>query len=292
MISPGSVTPWRLGTCGGRTRGRCWSLSELLAAVGDGCGRRELTELAAARAATAYRLMGELEVASTRLGISDNVATRGRTAAALTTRRHVERALLHLVRAEQAPAGNDRDEAVLNARDRLDDARLSKPGPDLAAEVAIQINLAIVHLYQQDPEGALDQLRPAAARASLAGDASAHAHALELTGVAAWMQRSPQEAKRWWQQAEHLYAEVDEHEGRARCLQHLGSAEVVAKRLDNARAFLEQSAELRGDDAHHPLLTKYLKAAHNTTDTEPVPDPSPNHPTNSRLHRLLTRFRR
>ncbi|WP_433010984.1 hypothetical protein [Kribbella sp. CA-294648] len=267
-------------------------LSEFLAAVGDGCGRRELTELAAARAATAYRLMGDLEAASTRLGISDNVATHGRTAAALTTRRQVERALLHLARAEQAPAGNDRDEAVLNARDRLDDARLSRPGPDLAADVAIQINLAIVLLYQQDPEGALDQLRPAAARASVAGDASAHAHALELTGVAAWMQRSPREAKRWWQQAEHLYAEVDEVEGRARCLQHLGSAEVVAGRLDNARAYLEQSAGLRGGDSRHPVLARYLKAARDSSEAPPVPDDSPGHPGTSWLRRLLTRLRR
>ncbi|WBQ06132.1 hypothetical protein [Kribbella sp. CA-293567] len=265
-------------------------LSELLAAVAEGCGRRELTELAAARAATAYRLMGDLETASTRLGHSDNVATHGRTAAALVTRRHVERALLHFARAEQMPAGGDRDEVVQNAREHLDDARLHRPGPDLAGEVAIQLNLAITHLYQQDPEGALDQLRPAAARASVAGDGSAHAHALELTGIAAWMQRSPQEAKRWWQQAEHLYAEVDEPEGRARCLQHLGSAEVVANRLDNARAYLEQSAALRGDTPTHPLLTRYLKAARDSIDPPTTLDESPHRTPKNWLHRLLTRL--
>jgi tetratricopeptide (TPR) repeat protein len=267
-------------------------LSELLAAVADASGRRELTELAAARAATAYRLMGDLETASTRLGISSNVATHGRTAASLTTRRQVERALLHLARAEQAPAGNDRDEAVLNARDRLDDARLRRPGPDLAGEIAIQINLAIVHLYQQDPESALDQLRAAAARASVAGDASAHAHALELHGVAAWMQRSPKEAKRWWQQAEHLYAEVDEREGRARCLQHLGSAEIVAKLPDNARVFLEQSAELRGGEAGHPILTHYLKAARDSVDLPPPPADPPHRSAATWLRRNLTRLLR
>ena len=57
---------------------------------------------------------------------------------------------------------------------------------------------------------------------------------LNCTGVAAWMQRSPHEAKGWWEHAEHLYAEIDEREGRARCLQHLGSAEVVAGRFDEA----------------------------------------------------------
>jgi hypothetical protein len=272
------------------------TMSEFLAAVADGCGRRDLAELAAARAATAYRLIGDLEAASTRLGISDNVAParRGhsRTAAALTTRRQVERALLHLARADAAPAGNDREEAVLNARDRLDDARLSRPGPDLAGEVAIQINLAIVHLYQQDAEGALDQLRPAAARATAAGDVSGQAHALELTGVAAWMQRSPHEARRWWQHAEHLYAEIDEREGRARCLQHLGSAEVVAGRLSKARELLEQSALLRGDPDDHPTLAKYLEAARETGEVPVVTEEGPRQAAVGWVRRLIERWMR
>ncbi len=274
-----------------RDAGALLELSDSLAAVADGCGRRELTELAAARAATAYRLMGNPEAANARLGVSDKFATHGRTAAALTTRRNVERALLHLAEAERSPAGSNRDEAVLNARRLLDDARMSRPGPDLAGEVAIQINLAIVHLYQQDPESALDQLRPAVARALVAGDSSAHAHALELTGVAAWLQRSPQEAKRWWQQAEHLYSEVDEPEGRARCLQHLGSAEVVANRLDNARAFLDQSANLRADPSRHPLLTHYLKASREPSDPPPTPD-EPSRTAATWLRRKLSRWLR
>jgi hypothetical protein len=262
-----------------RTPGDLLELSEYLAALADGFGRRDLAELAAARAATAYRLIGDLETASTRLGISDNVAParhgHSRTAAALATRRQVERALLHLARAETAEAGNDRDEAVLNARDRLDDARLSRPGPDLAAEVAIHLNLAIVHLHQQDPEGALDQLRPAIARATAAGDASGHAHALELTGVAAWMQRNPRGATGWWQQAEHLYAEIDEREGRARCLQHLGSAELVAGRIEKARELLELSELLRGGDAGHPILTEYLQAAREAGPAPVLPEEQP-----------------
>jgi hypothetical protein len=277
-----------------RSPGELLTMSELLAAVADGCGRRDLAELAAARSATAYRLMGDLEGASTRLGISDNVAParRGhsRTAAALTSRRQVERALLHLARADSAPAGNDREEAVLNARDRLDDARLSRPGPDLAGEVAIQINLAIVHLYQQDPEGALDQLRPAAARATAAGDVSGQAHALELTGVAAWMQLSPHEARRWWQHAEHLYAEIDEREGRARCLQHLGSAEVVAGRLQKGRELLEQSALLRGDPEDHPTLVKYLEAARETGEVPVVPEEGPRQAAVGWIRRLIARW--
>jgi len=250
-------------------------LSEYLGALADRFGQRALVELAAARAATAYRLLGDLEAASTRLGISDNVATRSRTAAALTTRRQVERALLHLARADDLEAGHDRDEAVLNARDRLDDARLSRPGPDVAAEVAIHLDLAIVHLYQGDPDGALDQLRPAGAQAAAAGDASGHAHALELTGVAAWMQQNPREAVGWWRQAEHLYADVDDREGRARCLQHLGSADVVAGRLNRGRDLLERSALLRGGVDGHPELAYYFELAGSSTDPSEVDDDPP-----------------
>ncbi|TCO49216.1 hypothetical protein EV646_103194 [Kribbella antiqua] len=264
-------------------------LSDFLTAVADGCGRRDLAELAAARAATAFRLMGDVETATTRLGISDSVATHSRTAAALTTRRQVERALLHLARAERSPAGNDREEAVLNARDRLEDARLSRPGPDLAAEVAIQINLAVVHLYQQDAEGALDQLRPAVARATAAGDVSGQAHASELMGVAAWMQGSRYEARRWWQHAEHLYAEIDEIEGLARCLQHLGSAEVVAGSRERGRELLEQSAVLRGSESE--LLTQYLEAAREPTQPPEVTEEASHQTAVSWIRRLLARLR-
>ncbi|ADB35419.1 hypothetical protein Kfla_6422 [Kribbella flavida DSM 17836] len=266
-------------------------LSDYLTAVADGSGRRDLLELAAARAATAYRMLGDLETASTKLGISDNVAParRGhsRTAAALETRRQVERALLHLARADAAPAGNDREEAALNARDRLDDARLSRPGPDVAGDVAIAINLAIVHLYQQDPEGALDQLRPAAARATTAGDTSGQAHAFELTGVAAWMLERPDEAKKWWQHAEHLYAEIDEREGQGRCLQHLGSAAVVAGEREKARELLQQSALLRSFES--PTLVTYLEAA-TETGTPPEVPPEPRRATVGRIRRLIDRW--
>jgi tetratricopeptide (TPR) repeat protein len=269
--------------------GALLELSEFLAAVAEATGRRDLTELAAARMATAYRLMGDLEGASTRVGVSANVATHSRTSAAMTTRRHVERALVHLERAKRAPTGNDRDEAVLNARDRLGDAQLHRPDPDLAAEVAIHINLAIVHLYQQDPGNALDHLQTAAARATNAGDISGHAHAIELQGVAAWMQHSPHEAKGWWEHAQRLYAEIDEPEGRARCLQHLGSAEVVAGRFDKGLKLLEQSALLRQSDSD--LLTTYLEAARRTGKVPAVnPDPAPN-PTIGRLRRRLTQLR-
>ncbi|WP_350280655.1 tetratricopeptide repeat protein [Kribbella sp. HUAS MG21] len=265
-------------------------LSDLLSAAAEACGRRGLAELAAARAATAYRMLGDLDTASTKLGISDNIATHGRTAAALKMRRQVERALLHLATAERAPAGSDRDEAVLNARDRLDDARLSRPGPDLAADVAISINLAVVQLYQHDSQGALDHLRPAHARATAAGDVSGEAHALELIGVAAWMQRNPHEAVSRWEHAAHLYAEIDEREGHARCLQHLGSAQVAAGNLDAALELLEQSARLRTSESE--ILTRYLDAARKTSEPPVVDDDQPRRTAAGWLKRLRALFSR
>jgi hypothetical protein len=263
-------------------------LSELLTTTAESSGRRGLAELAAARAATAYRMLGDLDAATTRLGVSSNIAAHGRTAAALKMRRQVERALLHLARADRAPAGSDRDEAVLNARDRLDDARLTRPGPDLAADVAIAINLAVVHLYQYDGEGALEQLRPALARATAAGDLSGQAHALELMGVAAWMRRNPHEAGSRWEHAAHLYAEVDERDGHARCLQHLGSAAVIAGDLDKALDLLEQSSMLRTSESE--ILTKYLDAARRTSELPVVPDDPPRRTPRTWLRRALRRF--
>jgi tetratricopeptide (TPR) repeat protein len=263
-------------------------LSELLTAAAEAGGRRGLAELAAVRAATAYRMLGDLDAATTRLGVSSNIAAHGRTAAALKMRRQVERALLHLARAERAPAGNDRDEAVLNARDRLDDARLTRPGPDLAADVAISINLAVVHLYQYDGEGALEQLRPALARATAAGDLSGQAHALELMGVVAWMRRNKHEAGSRWEHAAHLYAEIDEREGHARCLQHLGSAAVAAGDLDKALELLEQSAMLRMSESE--ILTKYLDAARRTSELPVVADDPPRRTPGTWLRRAFRRF--
>ena len=263
-------------------------LSDMLSAAAEAAGRRSLAELAAARAATAFRISGDLETATIRLSVSANIATNGRTAFALRMRRQVERALINLAVADRAPAGNDRDEAVLNARDRLDEARLRRPGPDLAADVAISINQAVVHLYQYDSQGALEHLRPAHAHATAAGDVSGEAHALELMGVAAWMQRNRHEAVSRWEHAAHLYAEIDEREGHARCLQHLGSAEVVAGNREAALLLLEQSKLLRTTDSE--ILTRYLDAAQRIADVPEVAEDPPHRKAGTWLKRALRRF--
>jgi tetratricopeptide (TPR) repeat protein len=263
-------------------------LSDMLSAAAEATGRRSLAELAAARAATAYRMFGDLDTASARLSVSANIAANGRTAFALRMRRQVERALINLAVADRAPAGNDRDEAVLNARDRLDEARLRRPGPDLAADVAISINQAVVHLYQYDSEGALEHLRPAHAHATAAGDISGEAHALELIGVAAWMQRNKNEAVSRWEHAAHLYAEIDEREGHARCLQHLGSAEVVEGNREAALLLLEQSRLLRTSESE--ILTRYLDAAHRIADVPEVGEDPPHRKAGTWLKRAFRRF--
>jgi hypothetical protein len=103
------------------------------------------------------------------------------------------------------------------------------------------------------------------------------------------MQRSPLEAERWWKHAEQLYAAIDEPEGLARCLQHLGSAAVVAGDLEQARKLLEQSALLRQSESE--LLTRYLKAARETGQAPEVdPDPVPRF-TGGWIRRRLTQLR-
>lgn len=143
---------------------------------------------------------------------------------------------------------------------------------DLDADIAIHLNLGIVYLYQQDAGKALDHLRLAGARASAIGDAGARAHAWELTGVAAWLQGNRGEAVGWWQRAERLYARVDESEGRARCLQHLGAAELTGGHALSALRLLEDSARLRGGTQGHEVLADYLDQIHAQLgrSTEPI----------------------
>jgi hypothetical protein len=76
-------------------------LSERLATIGEYAGRRDLEELAAVRAATAFRLRGDLDAATLRLGVASNLAPPGPSAAAMRTRRALERSLLQLARADR-----------------------------------------------------------------------------------------------------------------------------------------------------------------------------------------------
>ncbi|HSV67759.1 MAG TPA: hypothetical protein VLJ59_17905 [Mycobacteriales bacterium] len=262
-------------------------LSERLATIGDQAGRRDLKEIAAARAATAHRLAGDLDAANRELGRSAGLAAHGRAAAALKARRQIEWGLANLARADRCEPGADFEEHVTNARDRLEDAAATLPRNDLAGATAVQLGLGIVALYRQDGEQALDHLLSVAARARATRDRSTEAHAQELAGVAAWSQDNVREAVAWWQAAERLYADIDEREGRGRCLQHLGSAAlangVVAGLLRRdgesgqavATRLLKESARLRGGAEGHQVLQSYLTMAQDGASRPPPPSAAP-----------------
>ncbi|MGH4007936.1 MAG: hypothetical protein ACRDTH_07220 [Pseudonocardiaceae bacterium] len=246
-------------------------LSHQLSVIGERSGRRDLRELAEVRAATAHRLMGNLDKTTDRLGVASSLAPRGKTAAAMRARRAMERGLAHLARANCQAPGADRIEEIMCARDRFDDAGLAVPRADVAADIANHLNIGITYLYQYeaDQDGqfpdreshslnkAYHHLRLAAARASDSRDASAQSQALELIGVAAWLQDNRSQAIRYWHEARHGYADVGEGEGEARCLQHLGSAEWICGNAAEARALLRRSERLRGGVQGHEVLKKY-----------------------------------
>ena len=246
-------------------------LGERLTAIAEHANRRDLEEVAAARSATAHRMLGDIDAANASLGISEGVAPRSRTSAAVHARRQVEWALLHMARAERCEPGPDRADEVLTARDRLDDAAKELPRADADADIVVRLDLGVVALYQGDAAQAVDHLLFAAARARQARNASLHAHALELAGVAAWMQDNPPQAVAWWREAMRLYTDIDEREGRARCLQHLGSAALVGGDPAGARDLLEESARLRGRTG--AVAARYLAEARERLG-EPAPAPS------------------
>jgi ATP/maltotriose-dependent transcriptional regulator MalT len=102
------------------------------------------------------------------------------------------------------------------------------------------------------------------------------------------MQRNKHEAVSRWEHAAHLYAEIDEREGHARCLQHLGSAEVSEGNLDAALELLEQSKLLRTSDSE--ILTEYLDAARRTSELPVVAADPPYLKAGTWLKRTFRRF--
>lgn len=86
------------------------------------------------------------------------------------------------------------------------------------------------------------------------------------------MLKRPDEAVKWWGRAEHHYSEIDEQEGQARCLQHLGSAAVVAGDRTGGLKLLKQSAVLRTYES--PVLVQYLAVATQTGPASVEPEVS------------------
>lgn len=264
-------------------------LSERLATIGEQVHRPDLQQLAAVRAATAHRLLGDEAAAESRLAMAGG-GRRHRVTSAVQARHRLEHGLLQLTRAARYAPGGDRDDAVRSARASFDSAASAVPRADLTADLAIHINLAVTYLYQHEPGHARHHLRLASARATAAHDASANAHVDELNGVAAWLEGNQRGAIGWWHKAELRYADLDEHIGQARCLQHRGAAELVGRRPAAALRLLESSAKLLGGTAGHGVLEDYLGQARAMLRPAGAPAVEPRAP--SRQRDQLTWLRR
>lgn len=111
---------------------------------------------------------------------------------------------------------------------RLEAAWWLLPRADIAAQVCALNNLAIVHLHQGRLDAAEDRLNLAESLTRTGRDLGGRAHTHEILGALWWSRGERGRALRDWHRALTGYrALVDDH-GTARCLQHLGSALIVA----------------------------------------------------------------
>ncbi|MFD2080152.1 hypothetical protein SAMN05421678_10515 [Actinopolymorpha cephalotaxi] len=228
--------------------------------------RPDLAQLARIRQAATLRQEGRLAEAEAELERAAHTplpVRHRRYASALQARRHHETALQQLA---LAAAADDPTAAGVRLRDAEQELNLcwaALPVRDVSGEVTTLLTMAEVHLRQGLPGRALDRLDLAEVRAVDTADPSGLAYTHELRGVAAWMQgRSPAAVVRW-QRALTGFRQIADTAGQARCLQHLGSAVLVAPELTGllleerrrphdevaaarqAQAWLERSRRLR-----------------------------------------------
>lgn len=117
---------------------------------------------------------------------------------------------------------------LVDAENQLEAAWWLLPRADLAGEVCALINLAVVHLHQGRLDAAQDRLELAESLTRAGRYPAGRAHVFETLGVLWWTRGEPRRALRHWQRALTGYRELDDDLGTGRCLQHLGSAVVVA----------------------------------------------------------------
>lgn len=138
---------------------------------------------------------------------------------------------------------------------RLLRCRAARSPRDVRGQVADLVNQAAVELRLGRPEAAHGTLIQAHALAEQAPDPGGHAHAHELLGVASWRSGRPHRACGEWRRALELYAQAADLIGKARCLQHLGTAMLSdpggggrerRKDREEAAGFLAASLDLRG----------------------------------------------
>ncbi|MGV9677882.1 hypothetical protein ACWDSJ_21615 [Nocardia sp. NPDC003482] len=164
------------------------------------------------------------------------------------------------------------------------------PRKDVAGEVAALIDLGLVYVREGRLEAARERLDAARSLADSGRDPAGAAHAIESLGVLWWARGERRRALRSWQRALGRYHDLDHHRGVARCLQHLGSAMVVAPEYggqllpeafdaDEVRAqaagWLAEAERLRGHPLDHPtpacLATHYRDRARAALPERPLP---------------------
>ncbi|MGH3490901.1 MAG: hypothetical protein ACRDP8_23690 [Actinopolymorphaceae bacterium] len=251
-------------------------------------GRHDLDRLATIRMAAVYRSAGMLDDADAMLrqaGVSAPadrwswLPWRQRTAWDLGAWHHHERALLHLARAESTTDATVAAVELTGAELELRRVWQRLPRRNVRGEVTTLLTMGIVYLHQGRADLAVDHLHLAESRASGCDDSAGLAHAAELRGVAAWMQGRAPVAAALWQRALTRFRELADQQSEARCLQHLGSAVLVAPELagllldddrrtvtevsavQHAHLWLERSRRLRSGRAVSPVADDYLQMA-------------------------------
>jgi tetratricopeptide (TPR) repeat protein len=231
--------------------------------LADRADRSGLAALAAARRATAHRMVGHREQAMASLALAAGEArdpTANDLAAELVTRVRVEKALLGMAATRTA----DREKA----RRELEEIACRKRHP--GAGIAM-LNLGALHLAESSYDKALGYLEKAEAMARERHDVGCRAQAVELRGIAL-AATDLAEAVPMWQEARQLFQAIGEEQGEARCLQHLGAAALsdpaVAEVLTDAVELLEKAKQLRAGQPDTALVDEYLRAASDEQDPD------------------------
>ncbi|MEU1981507.1 tetratricopeptide repeat protein [Nocardia sp. NPDC019395] len=130
-----------------------------------------------------------------------------------------------LARLRTAVTPDDLTEAVRQLRS----AWWRLPREDVTNQVRVLVNLAVAHIEQGRLDAAADRLELAAVRAVEEEDAEGRALVHELDGAVCWARGEPRGALRHWQRALGIYQDLADDRGVGRCLQHIGSAVLVAE---------------------------------------------------------------
>jgi hypothetical protein len=254
-----------------------------------------------------HHALAELRGKAARRHLEDEVTAtdppslpRSRLRHAILARHRHENGLRSLTHALSA-RGADRTRSLNDAARHLRDAWLALPRADTSGEIAVAINLAVVHLHQGRFDQANDRLALAADLARRRGDASGEAHVREMQGIAAWAGGRRYRAVERWGSAIEQYRTLEEQHGESRCLQHLATAvfcdRSLARLLDVdddprrdliderhalqwAKDWLERSLLLRpwqSDDPNESLAMRLLNDVralipHEETDSDRLSD--------------------